>query len=136
MKKILFLAITLVFAFGACRKASTPSRVNRLLAKGTWKVEKMVDSTVNISKQFENLTFVFDSDRTLTAKGDSIIKGVWDVPSKQRDPAELIIYLPENSQIKPISDDWLVVFLTKNEFRLERLNGKKGATDECIFVKL
>jgi hypothetical protein len=135
MRKLLFVAFALTMLTVSCKKNSTPDKVVKRITVGTWYIAKMIDSTVNRTPEMKNLNFIFQSDRKLTVEANEKIDGAWSVPVNQKKPAQLIIYVPDFDVVKPVSDDWIVTFITKEEFRLERLNGKKAENDELIFRK-
>jgi len=138
MKKFLLFTFFGIFLLFACKKHTTPSRVSNRLEKGPWIVAKFIDSTVNRTEEFIDVVFDFQEHRALQIfipSGDTV-SGSFDIPGNSKDPALLIIHIPEFALTQPVSDDWNVIFLSKDEFRLERLDGKKAEDDELIFRRL
>jgi hypothetical protein len=134
MKKIVFL----LFIFGAvlaCKKNSSPRKIDRIIVGNDWKLEKFIDANVNYSEVFKNYVYtVNDSKEFISAGPDSTVRGSWDTQDR-KNPAVFIINLPVTVADSALGDDWNVVYLAKDEFRLERLNGQKHPNDECIFKK-
>ena len=135
MKKLVFL----LFVFGAvlaCKKNSSPRKFDRLVIGENWKLEKFIDNNINYSDVFKNYVYSLNKEKEFISAGtDSTVRGSWDTQDR-KNPAVLIISLPENIKDSALGDDWNVVFLSKDEFRLERLNEQKHPNDECIFKKL
>ncbi len=135
MKKIVFL----LFVFGAvlaCKKNSSPRKIDRLIVGENWKLEKFIDANVNQSEVFEDYVYTLNKEKEFVSAGpDSTVRGSWDT-QERKNPAVLIISLPDNVADTALGDDWNVVFLSKDEFRLERLNEQKHPNDECIFKRL
>jgi hypothetical protein len=86
--------------------------------------------------EFTNHTFKFDEEKELViVTPDSTYKGSWD-RLEDKNPAILILNTPNSGPTKKLGDDWNVVYLSKDEFHLERLNDKKHENDECIFRRI
>lgn len=136
MKKFLFLLM--IFAgLVACRKYTTPNNVKKVLSRDTWKVARMVNFNKNITDSLDDLRMSFANDFGLRVSArDTSYVGTWEIPSNDKCPAELYINLPATHfRAQPLSDDWYVIYRTKEELHLERLNGKNGASDVCILRK-
>lgn len=140
MKKLLILGIAGLFVLTSCHKNTTARNVKKTLEVGTWKVARFIESDVNITTQFKDVSFSFDDNMAMNlrdAKEDTTIVGTWEVPSNAKRPANLFIYLPkEYTKTENLSDDWIVIFQDPDELHLERLNGKFGKSDECILRTL
>lgn len=136
MKKLL-IALLVIAAFApACKKRTTPRRIDRLIMGETWRLEKIIDSNINYSLAYSGYTFKFTKEMNLNiTTPDSTIAGLWD-RQEEKNPAVLILTTANVGPTKRLGDDWNVVFLSKDEFRLERLNDKKNENDECIFRKI
>lgn len=132
-------ALILLFVFGAllaCKKNSSPRKIDRLIVGNDWKLEKFIDANINYSDVFENFTYVINKEKEFISVGtDSTVRGSWDTQDR-KNPAVLIINLPATIKDSALGDDWNVVYLSKDEFRLERVNEQKHPNDECIFKKL
>ncbi len=136
MKKILVALLILTAFAPACKKRSTPKRIDRLIMGQTWRLEKIIDSNINYSAEYSGYTFDFTKEMQLNvATPDSTFTGLWD-RQEVKNPAILILTTPNAGPTKRLGDDWNVIFLSKDEFRLERLNDKKNPNDECIFRKM
>jgi peroxiredoxin len=136
MKKLLIALLVLAAFAPACKKRTTPRRIDRLIKGETWRLEKIVDSNVNYTLEFTNYTFDFTKEQLLAiTMPDSMIVGSWD-RLEEKDPAVLILNTANAGPTKKLGDDWNVIFLSKDEFRLERLNDKKHPNDECIFKRI
>lgn len=136
MKKLI-LAILVLAAFApGCKKKSSARKIDNLIMGETWRLEKIIDSNVNLSLQYTNYTFAFTKEKSLSiVMPDSSFVGSWD-RQEEKNPAILILNTPSVGPTYRLGDDWNVIFLTKDEFRLERLNDKKHANDECIFRRI
>ncbi|MFA7273232.1 MAG: hypothetical protein WC044_05150 [Crocinitomicaceae bacterium] len=133
MKKILLALLVLAAFAPGCKKKSSAKKIDRLIMNETWRLEKFIDSNVNYTLDYTNYTFNFTKEKQLTiVMPDSTFAGSWD-RQEAKNPAVLILNTPDNSPTVRLGDDWNVVFLTKDEFHLERLNDKKNANDVCIF---
>jgi hypothetical protein len=133
MKKILLTLLVMAAFAPGCKKKSSAEKIDRLIMNETWRLEKFIDSNVNYTLDFSNYTFNFTKEKQLTiVMPDSTFAGSWD-RQEAKNPAILILNTPDNSPTVRLGDDWNVVFLTKDEFHLERLNDKKNENDVCIF---
>jgi hypothetical protein len=138
MKKLAILVLVMTIGILSCKKNTTPNRVGNRLLNGPWKIGKFVDSTVNRTTDYTDVVFDFMENWQLfiNAKYTDTVDAKFDIPENTKNPATLVLTIPSDSLLQPLRDDWSVVFLSKEEFRLVRLNGKKDTTDECIFRKL
>ncbi len=135
MKRIIFL-LFIVASLGACSKKSSPNKIERLLVGEKWKLEKWIDNNVNISDTVKNFVYEFNDSKEFISRGvDSTVIGSWDTQDR-KNPAVLILSIAVNARDGRLGDDWNVIFLTKDEFRLERVNDPKHPNDECIFKRL
>ncbi len=135
MKKLILMLFVFGAVFAACKKNSSPKKIDRLIVGETWKLAKFIDGNVNYTETFENYSYLINKEKEFVSIGpDSTVRGSWDTQDR-KNPAVLIISLPVNIVDSALGDDWNVVFLSKDEFRLERLNEQKHPNDECIFRK-
>ena len=136
MKKV-FIALLILAAFApGCKKKSSPRKIERIIVDEQWRLEKIIDSNINYSLEFTNYSFSFTNELALNIRTpDSTITGSWD-RQEDKNPAILIVNTANAGPTKKLGDDWNVVFLTRDEFRLERLNDKKHPNDMCIFRKI
>jgi|TARA_R110000737_G_scaffold222262_1_gene237537 hypothetical protein len=136
MKK-LFIALLVLAAFApGCKKKSSPKKIDRLIMGETWRLEKFIDSNANLTLNYTNYTFQFTKEKLFAiVMPDSSFVGSWD-RLEDKNPAILILNTPNAGPTRKLGDDWNVIFLSKDEFRLERLNGKGSEADECIFRKI
>lgn len=134
MKKIIFV-FAILGAVLACKKNSSPKKVDRLIVGQSWKLEKWIDNNVNLSEVFENYTYSFNKEKEFISVGpDSTVRGSWDTQDR-KNPAVLILSFPGTVKDSALADDWNIVYLSKDEFRLERVNEQKHPNDECIFKR-
>ena len=139
MKQTLTLILLVFAVLIGCKENTTPSRVNKRVKEGPWRIGKFKDSTVNRTEHYKGAIFDFTEENELIFLSASLdtFDGAWEVPSKESKPATLILRLPtEDSLPARLSDDWHVVFISKDEFRIERLNGKLHESDECFFRRI
>jgi hypothetical protein len=136
MKKLLIALLVLAAFAPACKKNSSPRKIDRLIMGETWRLEKIIDSNVNYSLEYTNYTFNFTKEKVLSiVMPDSSFVGSWD-RLEEKNPAILILNTPNVGPARRLGDDWNVIFLSKDEFRLERLNDQKHPNDECIFRRI
>ena len=135
MKKIIFVLAVLGAAL-ACKKNSSPKKIERLIVGESWKIRKWIDNNVNYRDVFKNYVYTANKEKEFISAGpDSIVRGSWDTQDR-KNPAVFIINLPVTVKDSSLGDDWNMVFLSKDEFRLERVNEQKHPNDELIFKKL
>ncbi len=135
MKKIIFVLAVLGAAL-ACKKNSSPKKIDRLIVGESWKIGKWIDNNVNYTDVFKNYVYTANKEKEFISAGpDSIVRGSWDAQDR-KNPAVFIINLPATVKDSSLGDDWNMVFLSKDEFRLERVNEQKHPNDELIFKKL
>jgi hypothetical protein len=136
MKKLLLALLVLAAFAPGCKKKSSPRKIDRIIKGSTWRLEKIIDSNINYTLDYKNYTFQFTEEMRLAiATSDSTINGSWD-RLEDKNPAILILNTANAGPTKKLGDDWNVIFLSKDEFRIERLNDKKSPNDECIFRKI
>lgn len=138
MKKLILLSFSIALLTIACKKNSTPNRTLNRLNKGPWQIAKFIDSTENRTNDYAGWVFDFLEMKELSIVTDiaDTFPSTWDVPENETKPARLIIKTPADSAVLPLFDDWYVVYLSREEFRLERQDGVRDTTDELIFRKI
>ena len=135
MKKLVFL-LFIFAALGACKKNSSTKKFDRLVVNNNWKLAKWIDQGVNKSETFEDYIYEFtDHKEFISVNSGKKNIGSWDTQDA-KNPAILILNIGETTPEASIADDWKIVFLSKDEMRLERLNQNYEPGDECIFKKL
>ena len=65
MKKLLILGIAGLFVLTSCHKNTTARNVKKTLEVGTWKVARFIESDVNITTQFKDVSFSFDDNMAM-----------------------------------------------------------------------
>lgn len=132
-KYSLFLIIAVFVVISACSKNTDPKRFEKIVTSSSWRVGKAQINDKVKTGDFNNYIFHFKSNKDLVIIKDlDTTKGSW---TRGNDKKPLLLYM-SISQNYPkfivFDDDWVVTYLTKDEFRLER-NG--GTADEFIFRK-
>jgi hypothetical protein len=130
----MFLIIAVFVIISACSKNTDPKRFEKIVTSSSWRVAKAEINDKNKTGDFNNYIFRFEGNKDLIIIKPDIdtLKGAW---TRGNDKKPLLFYMII-PQIYPnfitFDDDWVVTYLTKDEFRIER-NG--GTADEFIFRK-
>lgn len=138
MKKLAVLILILSALAMSCRRRTTPNRVNAFLSQGGWVIGKIRDSGAIRTHQYDLYRFDFKEFKELTVEYNysDTFNCSWEVPEKEKNPAQLILRFPENdSLLQILHDDWYVTYLNKDEFHLVRLDGSKDSNDIVIFAR-
>lgn len=138
MKKLAILILVCSTLAISCKRRTTPNKVNARVTEGAWVIGKFRDSGEIRTFDFTNVVFDFQEFKMLSVvrNFEDTFNSSWEVPENQKNPAQMILRFPEtDSLLQLLHDDWNVVYLKKDEFRMERLDGQKDSTDELIFIR-
>ncbi len=138
MKKALFICFSIALMAISCNTRTTPKEVINKLQKDRWEISRFLDSTNRRTFDYEDVVFKFDemSALTIVTPSSDTFDCSYDVPEYEKNPAHLILNVPQSGITSPLSDNWKVIYLTNDEFRLERYDGKLHETDQLIFSKI
>lgn len=127
------LALFLVSALVSCGKNTDPSKLDKTLPLSSWRVGKAEFNNVNKTADFNGYNFHFKSNKDiLVIKDDDTTKGAW-TRGNYKDPLLFYMIFPQTAtHFLKLDDDWIVTYLTKDEFRLQR---NDTTEDEIIFRK-
>ncbi len=139
-KKAIFF-IVLASAFFAlqtsCKKEKSVETVPAVpvLTTGTWVISLMVDSGVTITNEYQDYTFVFNSNGELTAANSSgTTVGYWYAEIDDHGDDEFRIALGNVYPLSNLSKRWHI--RTSTSSKVELYDDEYHHNDECTFQKL
>ena len=112
------------------------------LATGGWKITYYWDSEKDETSHFAGYTFVFASNKIITAtKGSSVVKGSWsltDSKSNDDSPDHLHFNITFSSPatFEDLTEDWQFVEQSDRKIELIHVSGGNGGTDYLTFEKM
>ncbi|HRO75186.1 MAG TPA: hypothetical protein PLP27_03440 [Crocinitomicaceae bacterium] len=127
---VLFTSLIMV----SCGKNTEPDRFKKIVSDSSWRIGRAQVGTQNKTSDFNNYVFRFKygKDIEVIHELDTVL-GTWNHGNAKK---PLLFYMNFSQQVPSkfftLDDDWVVVYLTKDEFRLER---NDSSEDEIIFRK-
>ncbi len=134
MKRILIAGMLALVSLAGCNKRVTPNKIEKIITQDKWKIQRFIDNGVNLKDTFALDIFVFDEDHSVLVENRPE-EGSWELTS-DKSPGVIDINLPTYTNLAYLADDWNMIFLNKNEFHLERRDGKLDDGDLLYFIRL
>ncbi len=134
MRKIIgcLFVLSLVGTFGACKKYTTPRRVEKIISVDSWTVKRFLSNGEVITSEFEGKSFGFGESKNIVVSEDENATGQWGT-GLNKNPATLYITGFSYEPYTLLNDDWSVVSCSKKEFVLEADNGSLQSS--VTFIK-
>ncbi|HUR11938.1 MAG TPA: hypothetical protein VM012_11240 [Flavitalea sp.] len=133
-----FLPIALLITstvFVSCSKNddnSTAADPSSQIVMGTWKVQYYFDNADETS-DFNNFTFTFNNDGTLTATNGTISAGGGWTVINDDGKKKFVLTIVSTSVLQKLNDDWQIVSSSSTELKLKDDNDTK--VHELRFTK-
>lgn len=106
-----------------------------ILKDSTWTMTRFVEDNIEQTSVFAGFSFQFTAEGTLKAtRNGDIIEGTYTIQVDSFGAIELVINLPENSVIKEMGEDWLLLEFAANRLAFTHQSGD-GTTDEMILER-
>lgn len=111
---------------------------------GTWRVTSFVEEGNDETNHFNNFTFTFNADGTITAVNDpQIITGMWSISndsssdddSSSDEDFVIFFNVDASSNFEDLNDDWDIVTYSNTRIELIDISGGNGGTDTLVFEK-
>ena len=118
----------------ACTKYTTPKKVKNKLTEGVWKMGQVTIDGTNITSQFNGIEFVFDDHGNIAVSGELASSGTWTT-GDDKNPVVIFLNFAPNTVLYQLSDDWLVMEISKTECILNR-NDSATNKDRIVFRKI
>jgi hypothetical protein len=135
----MMLLVTLMILAGCTNKSddnATPDNTGSQISTGTWKVSNYIDSGEDETHKFNEYTFVFENNGSITATHSSGSQsGTW---SKGNDDSQLKLYLTFGnvSPLDELNDDWHIIEQNATTIELEDVSGGNGGIDYLTFSSI
>lgn len=118
MKKILFIALGLLFVFG-CGKIR-PKKVKKKLTDTEWNLVSYVVGDESKATTLTSYTYSFKDNYELEVMSDKKIDAEWEV-SLNDDPAVITLSFPAVDGLEVLTDDYKILDFDKDYMRLESI---------------
>lgn len=134
MKNWLFV-LCAVFLLAGCAKYTTPRKVKKRLAEGTWTIKTFTIEGESVVENYSSYKFSFGEGGGISVKNSSgsFASGSWEL-GLAKNPAILYLSFPPVGGLEYLADDWQVVEMQKSTMRLKR-NDSAGSSSTVIFKK-